>query len=66
MAVPRNATHPNAAKLWVNYSLSREAQDILYEGVFIDQHRLTGSKAAAEVKALQASGVRFTEINVDF
>jgi ABC-type Fe3+ transport system substrate-binding protein len=66
MAVPRNATHPNAAKLWVNYILSREAQDILYEGVFIDQHRLPGSKAAAEIEALQASGVRFTEINVDF
>jgi ABC-type Fe3+ transport system substrate-binding protein len=66
MAVPRNATHPNAAKLWINYILSREAQDILFEGVFIDQHRLPGSKAAAEIEALQARGVRFTEINVDF
>jgi ABC-type Fe3+ transport system substrate-binding protein len=66
MAVPRNATHPNAAKLWINYILSREAQDILFEGVFIDQHRLPGSKAAAEIEELQARGVRFTEINVDF
>ncbi|HEY7062933.1 MAG TPA: ABC transporter substrate-binding protein [Chloroflexota bacterium] len=66
VAVPRNAAHPAAAKLWVNYLLSREAQDILYEGVFIDQHRLPGSKAAAEIEALQARGVKFTEINVDF
>src|SRR5262245_37382438 len=35
-AVPRNAAHPNAAKLWINYILSREAQDIIYEADFAD------------------------------
>jgi ABC-type Fe3+ transport system substrate-binding protein len=66
MGVPRNATHPNAAKLWINYIMSRAAQDILFESVFIDQHRLPGSKAAAELDALRARGVPITEINVGF
>src|SRR5262249_30725325 len=31
LTVPKNAAHPNAAKLWINYVLGREVQDLLYQ-----------------------------------
>ncbi len=66
MGVPRNAAHPNAAKLFVNYLLSRHGQDVLYEADFVDHYLLPGSKSAREVEFAQANGVRFTEIDVAF
>jgi iron(III) transport system substrate-binding protein len=66
MAVPRNAAHPNAAKLFVDYMLSREAQDTLYELEFVDHHLLPGSKSAWVVEGPRAKGVQFTEIDVSF
>jgi ABC-type Fe3+ transport system substrate-binding protein len=66
VAVPRHAPHPNAAKLWVNYLLGREAQDIIYSVHFVDHHLVPGSKTAEEVEKLQAQGVRFTEVDVDW
>jgi ABC-type Fe3+ transport system substrate-binding protein len=29
LSVPKNAAHPNAARLFVDYMLGREAQDLL-------------------------------------
>ena len=66
MAVPRNAAHPNAAKLWINYMLSREAQDIQYRSRFVDSHLLAGSKTADELARLQAAGVKIVEMNLSF
>ncbi len=66
MGVPRNAVHPNAAKLWINFMLTREAQDMEYEAETVDHHLLPGSKTAGEVTALQAKGVQFAEIDVQF
>ena len=65
MAVPKAARHPNAAKLWIDYLLSREAQDLLYELDFIDSHLVPGSKTGVEIAKLQATGVQFTSFNVD-
>ena len=66
VGVPRNARHPNAARLWVDYLLSREAQDVLYDENSSDSHLVTGSKSAERVEALQQSGIRFTVADVDF
>jgi iron(III) transport system substrate-binding protein len=66
VGVPRNARHPNAARLWVDYLLSREAQDILYEENASDSHLVPGSRSIERIAALQQAGVQFTIIDVDF
>jgi ABC-type Fe3+ transport system substrate-binding protein len=66
LAVPRNAAHPNAAKLWINYMLSREAQDIVYELHFADLHWLPGSKSATDIASFAGPGVAPVEFGVDF
>jgi ABC-type Fe3+ transport system substrate-binding protein len=66
MGVPRHAEHPNAAKLWINYILSREAQNILYQAAFTDHHRLPGSRTADVIEKLQTTGVKFYDIDVGF
>ena len=66
MAVPKHATHPQAAKLWVNYLLTREAQDTIYSVDMMDNHRLPGSRTAADVERLQSGVSRFYEGDVDF
>ncbi|HLH24261.1 MAG TPA: ABC transporter substrate-binding protein [Chloroflexota bacterium] len=66
VAVPANAPHPNSAKLFVNYLLGREAQDLIYQYEFFDHHLVPGSKTAPAVEQLQARGVQFTEIDVEW
>jgi iron(III) transport system substrate-binding protein len=66
LAVPSSAAHPNAAKLWINYVLSREAQDYLYETEFQDSHLVSGSKTARALESLQATNARFLISNVEF
>ena len=65
MGVPKNAAHPNAAKLWINYMLSREAQDAMYEFGFTDYHLASGSKSFAEVDKMTKNGVKFYELTVE-
>lgn len=65
MGVPKNAAHPNAAKLWINYMLSREAQDAMFEFEYTDYHLLAGSKSFAEVDKATKSGVKFYELTVE-
>jgi len=66
MGVPKNAAHPNAAELFINYVLSREAQDIWYQNAFVDHYLLSGSKSAPAIQKLQASGVTFHDLDVQF
>ncbi len=66
MGMPRTTAHPNAARLWINFLLSREAQDLQYEYETVDHHLVPGSKTAGEIAELQAKGVRFAEIDVQF
>ncbi|HEV8469953.1 MAG TPA: extracellular solute-binding protein [Candidatus Limnocylindria bacterium] len=65
MGVPKNAAHPNAAKLWINYMLGREAQDAMYENGFADFHLIDGSRTFAEVDKATKSGVKFYELSVE-
>jgi ABC-type Fe3+ transport system substrate-binding protein len=66
MSVPKNAAHPAAAKLWINYMLSREAQDVLWEFEAHDHYRLPGSHQASTVEQLQARGVQLVQVDVGF
>jgi ABC-type Fe3+ transport system substrate-binding protein len=56
MAVPKNAAHPAAAKLWIDYVLSREGQDLLYAAEYMDSHLVPGSRTALDVDKLRAGG----------
>jgi iron(III) transport system substrate-binding protein len=65
-AVPKHAAHPNAAKLWINYLMSREAQDVVYEINGADNHEVPGSKAAKDLEHFQGAGLKFTRIDIAF
>ena len=63
VAVPRNAAHPNTARLWIDYLLSREAQDVIFEAEMTDDHLVPGSHVAPDIEAVQAQGVQFTDMD---
>jgi iron(III) transport system substrate-binding protein len=65
-ALPKHSAHPNAAKLWINYVMSREAQDLLYELDGADNHEVPGSKAAKDFERFQGTGLKFTRIDIGF
>lgn len=66
LGVPKHAPHPAAARLFVNYMASREAQDALYELSLADAEALPGSKIAPTVERLRAAGVPLIPVGVDF
>ncbi|HLH21818.1 MAG TPA: ABC transporter substrate-binding protein [Chloroflexota bacterium] len=66
VSVPKNAAHPNAAKLWINYLLSREAQDIQFETYAQDLATLPGSRSAVALEAPRAAGGQVHDVNVAF
>jgi ABC-type Fe3+ transport system substrate-binding protein len=61
-----DTAHPNAAKLWIDYLLSREAQQQFGEMDYQDLHLLEGSKTAQHLEQLRAAGVQFLVADVDF
>jgi ABC-type Fe3+ transport system substrate-binding protein len=65
-AVPATASHPNAAKLWINFMSSKEAQKILYDVSFADLHLLPGSKTGNSIDELHGKGVKFLIVDTDF
>jgi ABC-type Fe3+ transport system substrate-binding protein len=66
ISIPRRAPHPATAKLWIDYLMSREGQDLLYEMDGQDNVRVPGSKMARDVAALEAGSRPFVYIDVDF
>jgi len=66
MGVPRNAAHPNAAKLFIDYLMGRDGQDIMYQTSFDDHYLVPGSHTAGPIQKLQAAGVKFQEVDINF
>src|SRR5262249_14132012 len=66
VAVPKHAAHPSAAKLWINYLLGRAGQDMLFATSSMDSHLVAGSQTAKEIERLQAAGVKFVQLDVEF
>jgi len=64
LSIPKNAAHPNAAKLWANFMLSREAQDIIYESDGMDSHLVEGSKTLPFIQKYEKAGVGFLTLNL--
>jgi iron(III) transport system substrate-binding protein len=65
-AMPKNAQHPNAAKLFTAFLLTEEGQKLAYDTWKIDLHFLPGSKMGAMVAGYQQRGVKFKEVTVDW
>lgn len=65
MGVPKNAEHPSAAKLWINFMVGREAQDVMYRYEYADDHPIAGSRTFAEIDRATKAGVKFFELTVE-
>jgi ABC-type thiamine transport system substrate-binding protein len=65
LGVPVNASHPAAAQLWINYMMSREAQDILWEIYGSDSIHVEGSHMAEILAEYEADGVEFSSWSLD-
>ncbi|HLY65867.1 MAG TPA: hypothetical protein VKU60_10065, partial [Chloroflexota bacterium] len=63
---PKNAAHPNAAQLFINYLLGRDGQDELYKGTFGDHYLVPGSHSAAALQQAQNNGVTLHPVDVQF
>lgn len=62
-SVPKNAAHPANAQLFINYLLTHQAQQVLYQYEGADLSLLSGSKTAQEMKQ---SGANFTLDDINF
>ena len=65
-AVPKNAQHPDAAKLFTLFLLTPEGQQLVYDTWKIDLHFLPGSKMGAMIADYQKRGVKFKEVTVQW
>jgi len=64
--VPRNAVHPNLAKLFINMAMSEEGQKAVYKAYETDHYALPGSQSAAELSALKAKGIEPLRVDAQF
>jgi ABC-type Fe3+ transport system substrate-binding protein len=65
-AVPKNARHPNAAKLYTTFILTEEGQKLAYDTWKTDLHFLPGSRMGAAVADYKKRNVKFKEVTVDW
>jgi iron(III) transport system substrate-binding protein len=65
-AVPKDAQHPNAAKLFTVFLLTEEGQKLAYDTWKIDLHFMPGSRMGATVAGFEKLGVKFKEVTVDW
>jgi iron(III) transport system substrate-binding protein len=61
--VPRNSAHPNAAKLYIAFLLSKEGQDFAWRMNANDSAQIPGSHMYEMVKAYQAKGLTVVDGN---
>jgi len=59
LSIPKNAEHPNAAKLFSTFMLTKEAQKLLWESDFSDLYMFPESQLGQKVRALEKRGVKF-------
>jgi ABC-type Fe3+ transport system substrate-binding protein len=65
-AIPRNAQHPNAAKLYTLFTMTNEGQKLSYDTWKTDLHFLAGSKMGKMVDDYKKLGVKFKEVTVNW
>jgi ABC-type Fe3+ transport system substrate-binding protein len=59
LAIPKNAEHPNAAKLFTTFMLTKEAQQYLWDSDYSDMYLFPESRIGQRVRAAQKQGVKF-------
>ncbi len=59
LAIPKNAEHPNAAKLFTVFMMMEEAQRLLWEFSKQDLHLFPESNIGRKVRLLEKQGVKF-------
>jgi ABC-type Fe3+ transport system substrate-binding protein len=64
--VPRNAQHPNAARLFALFMLTEEGQKISYETWKIDLHTMPGSRMGQMVADFSKMNVKFKEVTAEW
>jgi ABC-type Fe3+ transport system substrate-binding protein len=65
-AVPKNAQHPNAAKLYTLFTLTDEGQKLAYDTWKTDLHSLPGSRMGKMVDDFKKLDVKFKEVTVEW
>jgi ABC-type Fe3+ transport system substrate-binding protein len=66
VGIPTNSAHPNAARLFTVFLLSRAGQDFEWQTDGADYHGLPGSHIAAEIEKFKARGISFIdEVDVE-
>lgn len=64
-AVPKNAPHPNAAKLFVTYLLSPEGQADMYDLTLNDLHLFPQSQTRPKIEAVEKKfGIKFQNADI--
>jgi iron(III) transport system substrate-binding protein len=63
-AIPKNAQHPAAAKLYTLFMMTEEGQKLSYDTWKTDLHFLPGSKMGKMVDDYRKLGVKFKEVTV--
>jgi ABC-type Fe3+ transport system substrate-binding protein len=66
LGVPRNSSHPNLGKLFINMIVTEPGQRLLYDVYFVDHYALPGSQTGAELQELKARGLQVLDIDVQF
>lgn len=59
LAIPKNAEHPNAAKLFTTFMLTKEAQKLLWDSDYADLYYFPESNIGQKVRRLEKQGVKF-------
>ena len=59
LSIPKNSEHPNAAKLFTTFMLTKEGQKLLWESDFSDLYMFPESQLGQKVRALEKQGVKF-------
>ena len=66
LGIPNNSAHPNAARLFVTFMLTREGQDVVWESDGTDYYKIPGSHIAPEIEKYKARGVKFyDQLDID-
>jgi ABC-type Fe3+ transport system substrate-binding protein len=66
LTVPKNAEHPNAAKLFTTFMLTKEAQKQLWDSDFSDMYMFPESQMGQRVRRAEKQGSKFFVPTVDW
>ena len=66
LTIPINAAHPNAAKLFTVFMMTKEGQELAWKTWKIDLHFFPESNMRPKVDLLEKQGVKFFEATTDF